>query len=364
MKVVITADFHLGLSGRTDDIMFSLRAIREYMHERDIENCIIAGDLFNDRTAIVLDVLSLSHKFFYETKHEYKQEWAVLPGNHDLFFKNSWEHNALKVFKDLITVIDDITIIKLGKQRFGIIPFVYYEDVYMRVLDNLVSNKLGGDDVIITHVGVNNATLNECFLIKNWNIVEFTDVPHKVYTGHFHCHQQVGDNLWYPGSPIPFTHAEGNTDHGFIVYDTETRTHEFVKTFECLSEPEIFGDIGKPPDFFTIIDSDIGSLKDADIVGNNVRIALGHEYSHNDLVDLRQTLIERGANKVSWLKPKDTADYKDDIVQVSMGDPGTLLSAWIDHDKPKHLDRDTLIRLGKEVIDEGNEHFVRSELDD
>lgn len=337
------------------------------MHKHDIENCIVAGDLFNDRSVVGLDTLAVAHEFFHDTKHKYKQEWVVFPGNHDMFLKNSWEYNALKAFKDVLTIIDDVSIIKIGTQRFGIIPFIYYEDVYMRVLNNVIDNKLGGDDIIITHVGVNNASLNECFLIKNWNIVDFTDVPYRTYTGHFHCHQQVGDNLWYPGSPIPFTHAEGNIDHGFIVYDTDSGTHEFVKTFECLNEPEVFGDGGRPPDFFTVADIGLDDLADIDVVGNNVRVALGREYSHNDLADLRQALIEKGANKVTWLKPKaELSEYTEtkESISVSISDPESVLKAWLDHDKPEHLDNDRILEFGKEIINEGNERYKRVEIDD
>ena len=72
--------------------------------------------------------------------------------------------------------------------------------------------------------------LNECFLLQNWNIVEFSNSKFdRIFTGHFHCHQKVGNNVWYPGSPIPFRFDEGASEHGFLIYDTNDRSVEFEK---------------------------------------------------------------------------------------------------------------------------------------
>ena len=96
----------------------------------------------------------------------------MIPGNHDMPLRNSWEVNTLKPLNKLLTIIDEIKIIKLYDQRFWVVPFIHYESVYLQILEQIHKQyELG--DVLLTHVGVHNATLNECFLIKNWSKVYF-----------------------------------------------------------------------------------------------------------------------------------------------------------------------------------------------
>ena len=57
MKITITADVHFGKRGRTEDILFSLRSIRDYNERNGIKFCLVLGDLFHDRRGVMWDVL-------------------------------------------------------------------------------------------------------------------------------------------------------------------------------------------------------------------------------------------------------------------------------------------------------------------
>ncbi len=346
-KVVLTADVHLDYKDRLPDTIKAMNTISSYMEENDIEYAMVMGDLFNDRTAVATDAMNAAYNFFKKAKN-IGQVWGAFPGNHDIFMKYSWEVNSLKSLSEVLNVYERECLIELLGQRFWILPYIHDEEVYMKAI-SAIAEQSRPTDVLLTHIGVNDSKLNECFLNKHWSYVTFKDFPLRVYTGHFHCHQQVGHNVWYPGSPIPFRFDEGLVDHGFIVYDIEQRSHEFVKIFDLYEPAE------KPPDFITIIDSSVESLTADEVVGNNVKISLGREYTNDERVQLREKLIGMGAISISWAKAIEADVNIDETVTsgetISLADPSKLLSVWLEQDKPDWINVDLLMSLNAEITD-------------
>ena len=357
MKIIITADIHNGVPNKDDDCIWSMRVIRNYAHENNIDTVLVLGDLFHDRVNLNIKVLHGVYSFFEETDDKFEQQWVCFPGNHDMFLKNSWDINPLRPLNRLITVIEDISSITLGGVKFWILPFIHYETAYMSVLKKLEDQCEEGD-ILLTHVGVNGASLNACFLLKYWDIVTFSKSPfHRVYAGHFHCHQQVGEKVWYPGSPIPFKFDEGLVEHGFFVFDTETRDHEFIPTFGSASEDE---QKSRPPDFVTINDDDMDNLDFSS--GNKVRVALDREHTENELSEIRKKLMENGAISVSFTKPSEKdEEVLESTSGVSVDDSFDM---WVEHDEPKNMNKNLLFKLNDQVKQEAQEQLVTEDIDD
>jgi DNA repair exonuclease SbcCD nuclease subunit len=327
--------------------------MREYMADNSITYAIIMGDVFHTREAIATDVMNAAYAFFEETKSKYNQIWGAFPGNHDMFLKHSWKITSLNPLSGVLNIYGKESLIEILGQRIWVLPYIHDEDVYMRVVES-VSKQIQKDDILLTHVGANGATLNECFLHKNWSVVDFSQLPINVFAGHFHCHQQVGDNLWYPGSPIPFKFDEGLVDHGFIVYDSSVGTHEFVKIYD------LFDDKKAPHDYKTMADVSIDDLDIEEIEGNKVRIALGRDYTNDELVDIRNKLMEMGAKSVDWMTTKQKEVKLDEVSSgdVSLGNPKELLKTWLKLDKPDHVDEEVLFKLNDSIVSEGNDILI------
>lgn len=346
MRLIITADIHLGEQGRLDDCIGALCAMRTYADEHDIHHVLVLGDLFHNRININIEVGNAAVDFFRETNENYDQEWFAFPGNHDMFMKNSWRTNSLKMLGDIITLIEQPGLIKIDNNRFWIIPFIHYENVYMKVLREIEEMYQPGD-VLLTHIGTANAILNVCFLHKHWSVVNFADSKFdKIFSGHFHCYQEVGDNLWYPGSIIPFNFNEGFVDHGFLIYDTNDRTHEFVNILDI--------DDFRPLQFLTITDDDIDRY---DVTNAKVRIHSDKHYTDDEFSKIRNGLLNRGAVSVSRMKLKDDEIILDDniIEGVDLNDDFALLELYYDNDKPEDIDKSLLKSLNKKVVSTTNE---------
>jgi exonuclease SbcD len=345
-KALITADVHFGLPGKLDDTLWAMRTIHAYALENNIDVIIILGDLFHDRTSINIGVLNEVYKFF-ETTKKMGQQWIVFPGNHDMFLKNSWDIHSLVPLKDHVTVIEEPKLLMLDDHRFWVLPFVHYESAYLKILSNIEDFHQDGD-VLLTHIGVNNAKLNECFLVKHWSSVQFEESKFdRVFAGHFHCHQQVTGrgNVWYPGSPIPYRFDEGAVTHGFIEYDLDSRDVKFIDIRGLKLAP------GSAPDYITILEEDVGEA--IDLEGNHIRVLLDKDYSRDDLQAMREGLLNSGALSVKMVRTKDSSIEPVQANSTSRYDtPQKLFEKWLEHDQPDGYDVDLLRRLNQEIVSE------------
>lgn len=351
MKVLITADVHYGIPGKTHHSNWAMKVIREYAAKKSIDVILVLGDLFHDRNSISVDALATVHDFFDVAVNKYNQRWVVLPGNHDLYLKNSWDVTSLKHLSNMIDIIGDVKLLNIGGRSFWVLPFIHYESVYMDVVKS-INNKASTDDILLTHIGINGAKLNECFLMKNWSIVNFDDTKFaSVFTGHFHCHQNVG-KAWYPGSPIPFRFDEGLVDHGFIEYDVDSNTFEFVKIFD--NKHLITDECA--PDYLTITESQIES----DFTNSHVRVCLDSDYTSNGLSELRSKLIGRGALSVKWMKAKQDKNVDKINVDVTKKD---VFAKWLEYDKPK-IDHDIIKQHNEMIINKASEIIANRDEED
>jgi DNA repair exonuclease SbcCD nuclease subunit len=362
-RILVTGDNHAGVPRKLSYSVWGLRVIRAYALKHDIKHVVILGDLFHDRVNINIEVLNAVYGFFEEASSR-QLEWLVFPGNHDMFMKNSWDIHSLKPLTSLINVIPDVRKVEIAGAPFWVIPFIYSEESYMKILET-VEKRADKKDVLLTHIGVNGAKLNECFLIKNWSFVTFDKSKFDVIlAGHFHCHQQIG-NLHYPGSPTAFRFDEGLVPHGFLVYDTDSRKVEFVEALGAAKESGFLETA--PPSYLTTLDEDLNGRPPEYYRGNNIRIILTKDYTLDELTKLANGVRERGAASVNWLRPKEKDADVDDVArktEVDMKSPDALLDKWLESDKPQGLDRKLLAKLNKKIVAEAEERISVEMSDD
>lgn len=359
MKSIFAADLHFGVKGRLADTLLASKIIRAYAAANSIDVVVILGDLFHDRQTLDIEVLSTVCKFAEEAA-ALNQQWIVFPGNHDMFLRHSWDINSLVPLRKHMTVIETVKQLMLGEQRFWVVPFITYEKSYMRVIGE-IEKQVDPEDKLLTHIGVRGSILNTCFLLKDWSFVDFEDTKFKrVYTGHFHTPQQSGEKVWYPGSLIPFKFDEGDVPHGFIVYDSDTDTHEFVSLWDV--GPKLFPNEIMPPQFMTVADSQIDGLTEADVSNNLVRVAWGREATDDEKLGLKEHLTKLGARSVRWL------NFAAKVAQSTERPSGssefrTLFSAWIARDDRgiKDLDTSVLAALNDEIMAAGDEVYAVEE---
>lgn len=358
-KVIFTADIHFGVPGRLEDTIFACRVIDEYCRQMGIDTVVVLGDMFHDRRTLEIDVLAAVTNFLENAQ----QRWITFPGNHDMFLRHSWDITSLIPLRKHLTLIDNVKILKLDDRRFWVLPFIQLENAYMRVVRK-IEEKFEEGDNLLTHIGVCGAVMNTCFLLKDWSLVSFENTPfNRIYTGHFHSKQQVGTNVWYPGSLIPFKFDEGDVAHGFYVYDTEENTHKFINIWKAAAK--IFPNITPPPQFMTVLDTNISKLTEEDVKNNMIRIGLEKEYSANEKNEMRNHLLEIGAKAVRWLNLAQNIIIKQKEKTTTF-ENRNLFKVWVENDDKgtKDLNKEILNDIHNEIIVEGDERYTIEETED
>ena len=351
MKLLISCDIHCGVPGRLKDNIWSINTINQYALNNNIKDVIILGDLFHDRVNLNIQVLNNVYDQLKKCK-ESGIKWSAFPGNHDQYMKNSWENNSLHPLEELIDLTEEVGIKTFDGRRFWIVPFIYYEKDYMDVIEKL-NSKVSEEDILLTHIGIKGASLNECFLLKNWSIIDLENTKFKkIISGHFHCHQTVG-KVCYPGSPIPFRYDEGVVDHGFLVLDTDTAEVEFVNIREIPSDY-------LPPDFITILDTDIKEHVEM-YKNNNVRLVITENHTANEILQIKNEIRKNGAISVSqMMTKKEICNVKE--ISGQPNTPESFFKEFTIADKPD-LDLELLYKLHDIVKKEADQRHVIEEVD-
>lgn len=364
-NIALLADIHLGVPGRLTDSMWAMRVVREYCRSKNITEVIVLGDLYHNRELLAIDVLQQAVDFFEETAR-YDQRWITFPGNHDLFLRHSWNVSSLAPMRKYLTYINDIKILTIDDKRFWILPFITFEKSYMKVLKRIEEQHEEGD-TLLTHIGVRGATLNTCFLFKDWSVVDFTWSKFKrIYTGHFHSKQEMkwenGNQLWYPGSLIPFKFDEGDIPHGFFVLDTDTNEHKFIDIWKAGAH--FFPNETPPPQYCTIPHEQIGQITPTDIKGNIVRIAIDRDFTNEEKRIIKDEFTNMGALQVGWLN----LAQKLDVTKANhFHTPSkNLFETWLETDEKgtSELDKRILRQVHQDVVHEGDELYSQQSNED
>jgi len=364
MKIAITADVHAGVPGRLDDIIWACRTIREYCHVAGIDVVVVLGDLFHDRRSLEIEVISAMSKFFEDTVEKYNQQWVVFPGNHDMFLRHSWNVNSLTHLRKHLTVIEDVKLLMLDHRRFWVLPFIQYERSFMKVLWKIEDQHEDGD-TLLTHIGVRGATLNTCFLLKDWSIINFDESKfQRIYTGHFHSKQNLDKKVFYPGSPIPFKFDEGDVPHGFYVHDLDDDSYKFINIWKAGNQ--LLPNERMPPQFCTFSDDSINNKTKDDVYNNIIRVSLQREYTLEEKRAIKDHLMQLGAVAIRWmnLTQQKSDKISEDIPQIGYSQRN-FFRAWLEADKKgvKDLDLSVLERVHNDVVQEGDEIYAVEESD-
>jgi len=364
LRIILTGDIHNGY-GDGEASLWAMRVMREYASNNGIENVIVLGDLFDKRDHLAIDTVSNVSSFFRDADIKYNQSWIMFPGNHDMFLRNSWDINSLQFLETHINLVQGFSHFTLDNQKFWVIPFIHHEDVYMRAVKE-INDKADKDDILLTHIGINGAIMNQCFLHKNWSVVNFKNTKFKyVFTGHFHNHQTVeGDEkVVYPGSPVAFRFDEGMVDHGFLVYDTSTSSWEFV---DARKVAKSYG-WDCPPDYVTLIDTEEYETDDLELIveNNNVKFVQTRDYTQKEMEELRTKYTIMGAQKLVWNKKHKESDLATITLSSEELAKKEMMELYLENDNPSvDINRKLILKLDELVRKDAEEKIASDEAED
>jgi len=227
MKIAILNDTHAGCRNSSDIFMdyqerFYSEVFFPYLLENDIKHILHLGDYYDNRKTINFKALQHNRKIFLEPMRKHGITMDIIPGNHDVYYKNTNELNALKElqghYMNEVNLVMKPTVMKYGNLDVALIPWINPENE-KATLEFLETCRA---DIVGAHLELQGFEMQ-----KGMPCMDGMDRKHfnrfeMVLSGHFHAKSTQG-NVHYLGSQMEFFWNDCNDPKHFHVLDTETR---------------------------------------------------------------------------------------------------------------------------------------------
>ena len=348
MKIALLNDTHFGVRNDSPAFMkyqnrFYDEVFFPYLKEHNIGTLVHLGDVVDRRKFINHNTAHNFKKKFWDRLDNEVIDTHIIIGNHDTYFKNTNEVNALQnldISKNA-KIYTNATTLEFDNLPILFIPWICddnYEDSLYQIDNTRATIAMGHLEVkgFEMHAG----HINEHGLEKE----QFTKFE-KVISGHFHKKSDDG-RIYYLGSQYQMTWSDYGETKGFHIFDTETR--EITKVNNPLSMFEKIYYNDKETDYTTV---DISKY-------NNKHIKLFVTNKTND--DMYNMFIDSLFNKINIHELNIVEDNSDmnasvrsDILEQGE-DTLTYLGNYIDQVETD-VNKQKLKEFAKELYVEASE---------
>lgn len=224
-KIGCFSDIHIGLA--QDNSIWHQTSLdfaqwaSDYYLKQGINDIIILGDIFHNRTEISVNTLSVAKKFF-----DYFKDFNVyiLAGNHDSFYKDHSLVNSISIFDGWhnIKIVDnEPLLLKIGNKNTALIPW------------GTTFENIPNVDVIFGHFEITTFYMNNFKVCEHGfsseNLFEKAKI---ILSGHFHKkdHRVYNEGeIVYLGSPYQQNYGDCNDERGIYIYDINENKFTFIE---------------------------------------------------------------------------------------------------------------------------------------
>lgn len=230
MKIAIITDTHYGCrkgSKLFHDYFeqFYRNVFFPTLEKHRVASVVHMGDAFDSRKSIDFQSLEWSKRVVFEPLSKYQTHMIV--GNHDCYYKNTNDVNAisllLKEFSNIITYDSPKTVNICGLET-ALIPWICAQN-YEETLDVISKSKA---KIAMGHLELNGFLAHKGHMMETGMDSNVFSKFKKVFSGHFHT---ISDNghIFYLGNPYEIYWNDANDTRGFTIFDTETLEHTHIK---------------------------------------------------------------------------------------------------------------------------------------
>jgi len=231
-NVAIITDSHFGIKKANDlflesQLRFFKNQFEPSLKRNGIKEIFFLGDVFDNRVSMNIKIKNAVLDIFENVLGGYKI--YLLIGNHDSYYTNTIEVNALKFLDKLnnVTLIDKNHIVEVKEKKVFLVPWIVNDKAFLQEVENLKERV----DVCMGHFAINGFHLNKYKVEESGLSYEhFAKFP-IVFSGHLHTRgvKKFGScEIVYIGSPYQLTRADCGEPRGYCILDMETLAYKFV----------------------------------------------------------------------------------------------------------------------------------------
>ncbi len=227
MKIAILNDTHCGARNSSDVFMqyqekFYEEIFFPYLLENNIGEIIHLGDYYEHRKYVNFKALEHNRKVFLEKLREYNIGMHIIPGNHDVFYKNTNDLCSLKElmghYTDVVHIHMDPVVLPFDHLNIALIPWINNQN-YAETMDFIQNCKA---PIIGGHFEFSGFEMYKGIPNPHGMDTSAFDRFEAVLSGHFHTKSSRG-NIHYLGSQMEFTWGDCDDPKYFHILDTNTR---------------------------------------------------------------------------------------------------------------------------------------------
>lgn len=242
-KIIHCADIHCRNFQRNEEYLTQLtkfiekcKEIAEPYDKSEIR-IVICGDLYHNKNSITPEVNVMTSSFIRQL-----QEIATvicIAGNHDLIVNNTSRKDAITALFETACFENAYLLDYTLEQKSGVVVddnvtwavYSIYDSYNRPAIEEARNDKPDNKIIGLFHGMIVGCTLHNGFIAESGVSNSIFDGCDFVIAGDIHKRQVLkykGTDIVYSGSLIQQNYGETISQHGFVVWDLENNTHEFV----------------------------------------------------------------------------------------------------------------------------------------
>lgn len=347
MKIAILNDSHCGARNASDLFLdYFAKFYREvffpYCQANGIKQILHLGDYYDHRKYINFKALNHNRKTFLEPMREMGMSMDIIPGNHDVVYKNTNELCSLKellgYFVENINIVMEPKVLSYDGCNIALLPWINDENraASLRFVETCNASILGahleldGFDVmkgVPAHGGLDPKLFSRF---------------EQVWSGHYHTKSTKG-NVAYLGTQFQMTWADAEDAKYFHVFDTETRELTAVLNPNTIFQKYVYDDNHIDPDGIDVTKARGKFVK-------VVVVSKSDFFKFDRFIDRLQKQ-DPFEIKIAENYDEFLSDNVSDADIAAVSDTGTLMDSYIDSTETE-LDKDVLKNKLRELYTE------------